>query len=524
VQPALRSGERLDVRRFGGPCRPRHLGIFTGFGLVDPRTVHDRDVGTLHRAVAERQFGSVKDGVHSRAPLPTADIGRVFRHYRSRLLYWSRGKQTSAESRQSFVDTYSGRKRTIYQAAADSLQVSPLRRSDAVVKAFVKVEKGTGSVPRLISPRSPRYNVEVGRRLKFVEKRLYKAIDQIYGETTCCKGLNLYQRGALLRRKWDMYIDPAAVVLDASRFDQHVSQPWLRWEHSVYNAIFRDPELAELLKWQLVNKGTGRAPDGRVDYTIQGTRCSGDMNTSLGNVLIMTAMVWVYLREVGITASLANDGDDCVVIMTRLDTQRFIGGLKDRFLSFGFTMRVESTVRVFERIDFCQMRPVCVNGKWVMVRRLRKALSSDVASTSMVNRKTTRSQLQVVGVCGGVQCCGVPVYQAFYAHLASGQRTVKMSVENAGYGFFRHAMMIDPELRVQQRDISPETRVSFFNAFGIKPDLQTALESMYSGSWDVEEVTPVETFDRVSSVYLGYSGFPKFCAHLQDDDHYWREE
>lgn len=66
----------------------------------------------------------------------------------------------------------------------------------------------------------------------------------------------------------------------------------LKWEHSIYNAMFRSDELAELLGWQLTNKGFARTTDGLIKYEVKGCRMSGDMNTALGNCMIMCALVY----------------------------------------------------------------------------------------------------------------------------------------------------------------------------------------------------------------------------------------
>jgi hypothetical protein len=56
--------------------------------------------------------------------------------------------------------------------------------------------------------------------------------------------------------------------------------------------MFRSKELAELLKWQLQNKGFARTIDGLIKYSVEGCRMSGDMNTALGNCTIMCALVY----------------------------------------------------------------------------------------------------------------------------------------------------------------------------------------------------------------------------------------
>lgn len=112
---------------------------------------------------------------------------------------------------------------------------------DSDISAFVKAEKinlteKPDPAPRIIQPRDPRYNVEVGCYLKHTEKIMMKAIDQLFNPDsdiqTVFKGLTADQSGRMMRRKWLKFRDPVALGLDASRFDQHVSRQALEWEHA----------------------------------------------------------------------------------------------------------------------------------------------------------------------------------------------------------------------------------------------------------------------------------------------------
>lgn len=88
----------------------------------------------------------------------------------------------------------------MYEQAVASLRDVPVNRGDAMLKTFVKAEKinftaKPDPAPRIIQPRSPRYNVELGRYVKVVEKHLYKAVARVFHEVTICKGLNAHDRG-----------------------------------------------------------------------------------------------------------------------------------------------------------------------------------------------------------------------------------------------------------------------------------------------------------------------------------------
>nr|WKV33089.1 MAG: RNA-dependent RNA polymerase [Riboviria sp.]WKV33828.1 MAG: RNA-dependent RNA polymerase [Riboviria sp.] len=311
---------------------------------------------------------------------------------------------------------------------------------------------------------------------------MYNAINAVFRERVVAKGLNPGQRGALILRKWQKYRRPVAVGLDASRFDQHVSVAALEWEHSIYNALFKDAELAELLRWQLFNRGVGYCGDGKVGYAKRGTRGSGDMNTSLGNVLLMCGMVHRFLEDKGISASFINDGDDCVLIMEEQELHK-MKGLRDWFLRFGFSMKQEEPVRVFEQIEFCQSHPVMVGSNAIMVRNPRKAFGGDLVTLKARTLKEYSNHLTAVGVCGGVLSSGVPIHQGFYASMrrnGSGRiLDIKKDVWLMGMGFTHMALLTDPSLVVNEVGIEARTRVSYWRAFGITPDQQLLVEAHY---------------------------------------------
>ena len=101
-----------------------------------------------------------------------------------------------------------------------------------------------------------------------------------------------------------------------------------------------------------MQKGVAHCQDGRVKFSVRGTRSSGDLNTSLGNCILMCAMVWAYIRDAGLfKVELANNGDDCVVIMEREDLDIFLGGLETWFRDHGFRMGVDGVATEFERLS-----------------------------------------------------------------------------------------------------------------------------------------------------------------------------
>lgn len=474
------------------------MRILAGFGAGVRYGVHNSNLKNLARGIVERVFYVQRDGALAQAPQPTPNVFNRLTEVRKRLLAVMR--PTPIVAREDYPGLYTGRKRGIYQRAYESLIIRGINIRDAWVNTFVKAEKVNfdskgDPAPRVIQPRSPRYLLEVGRYLKLFEKELCKAFERVWGYPVVLKGLNAHQVGGWLHKHWDSFQEPTAVGLDASRFDQHVSSAALAWEHSIYNGVFNSKELRRLLRWQRRNRGVARVDGYRVDYEIDGRRMSGDINTGMGNCLLMSAMVIAYCEDAGIKFRLANNGDDCVLFLEKRDLH-YLDGIGDWMLEFGFTLTREEPVFVLEQVQFCQAQPVCCDSGWRMVRDPRTAMSKDCVSLLGWDNVTNFQQWShAIGSCGLSLTTGVPVWESWYRQLVSIGREAAMGVEeqiwDSGLGYMAKGVPVC--------DITEECRYSFYKAFGILPDMQEALEYQYSLPVSIEPPTPM-TFPDVACI------------------------
>lgn len=458
-----------------GPCTDISFASFTEC-LENART-----------AVLERVFYHCVEGVFSRPVVP--NYGRVCATFSP---FWNKLRMMIRPSTPLTVleypaTAYWGRRLRIYTSAAQRVHQWGVSRKHSQLKPFGKNEKieicAKRAVPRMISPRSLEFNVEVGRYLRHKEHVIYKMVDSIFGFPTIMKGRNAFQVGELFSTAWASFRDPVAIGLDASRYDQHISKPLLQWEHKCYRAFYpQDKHLATLLRWQLENRGTMRLPDGTIRYMVEGGRCSGDMNTALGNCLIMTSAIYSYLHGLGIKpglgrAVLFDNGDDCTVILERSNCERFCGGVPSFFGKLGLVMKVEPPVYRVEHVSFCQSRPVYDGRGWRMVREVRTSLSKD--ATIMDLRHATldlSAQLYAVGECGLSLTGGLPILQAYYKLLQRGH-SARGHVDPRFFetGFYHMSRGCGARIN----DVTDAARVSFYNAFGIVPDMQIAIEAEF---------------------------------------------
>lgn len=484
----------MVVRKTLG-VQPRTRNIYY-FPKMAPRTelrVYNSDLVTAVKAIKERVFFVKNDGEFIRPPTPKNDIFvRKLRAFTANIR--AHLPSTTPITREAFAALYTGRRRKLYESAAASLVMEPFRSKDAKIKSFVKAEKGKpGAVPRIIQPRGPRYNVELGRYLKPIEERVFKAIGKVWGERVVMKGITQTQIAAYAMCKWQKYRDPVAIGLDASRFDQHVSKLALLWEHMIYLLMFKSSydrkELRRLLALQIENKCTAVTKDGRVSYVTDGCRMSGDMNTSLGNCLLMCAMLWAYKTSRGVRCSLMNNGDDCVVIMERRDAERFSVGLSEWFTDMGFTMTIEPTVDIFEKIVFCQSQPVFDGVRYSMVRGLLAFEKDAIALTRIDHPNVFKMWMNAVGRGGLSLTGGYPIWQEFYDVFRRSACAIippkrrnrgKKTSEFLNQAEFQHGILLAAKgMDRCYRKVTDQARYSFWLAFGIIPDHQIALEHEY---------------------------------------------
>lgn len=459
--------------------------------------VHNQSLKNLKRGLVERVFRIENSEGKLVAPpeaLPGAfqrkDLGEFRRRWLCEL------GPVQSHSVQEVVNLFKGGKKKSYEQAAQSLLITPLNASDAKVATFIKADKLDLSAkpdpaPRVIQPRKPRFNLALGKYLRLNEKKMIKAIDKVFGVTTVLSGYDTFTVGRILASQWKRFQRPVGVGLDAKRFDQSLGVPALKYEHSFYLGAFPiSEELSELLNLQLRNIGVALAKDGAIYYEIEGRRMSGDINTSLGNKIIMCALVWAYLQYLGVDAYLGNNGDDCILITEEENLNLILTTVKDWFLEYGIRIEAEEPVFELEQLEFCQSHPVCIDGHWRMVRKMASVSKDCFSLQSIQSLRDFESWLAAVGQCGMALNAGVPVLQSFHSAFIRNSSNRKVSrdylykvVEFGNFERLGNKIVEDKRglvsLNIKRQDISDSSRLSFFRATGIEPWRQLELEQYY---------------------------------------------
>jgi len=345
----------------------------------------------------------------------------------------------------------------------------------ATTRAFIKIEGTLHSVkkinvPRLINPRDPKYNVLLGCYLSHLEGPILKSFDKLYGhKNTMMKGKTIFEKAAIAQNYFGQGY--WAYSLDMARFDQHVNAKLLNIEHAVYKGIFPgDNELRVLLKAQVSNKIKVKAPDGSFHVDNWEGRCSGDVNTSLGNCVLMGLMCKGLVSG---DMRLMCDGDD-TIIWAKPGT--FDVDVATRhFRKYGMNMTLEGIATKPEELTFCQHYFISTPNGVRMCRSPDKAMLRDVMSFGINGGDIAqfRKLLYAVGECGMSQYWGMPILQSIYQmNLRLGLRSKhkvfrELSRSNFGMGMTtkRDAVPIDAP-----------TRLSFWEATGYTPLQQVTIE------------------------------------------------
>jgi hypothetical protein len=400
---------------------------------------------------------------------------------------------------------YSGGKRQRYEQAVESFLRFGLFARDAFCNMFVKSDRFDGDEkenpdPRAIQFRSAKYCVALAQFLQPIEHHIYTMSGFSNGvpETrNIAKGLNSVQRAELLHSKMSHFRSPVVLSLDASRFDKHVDIELLKIEHSVYTSVNPHQFFRRLLGMQLINKVSSRSG---LKYVAQGRRMSGDMNTALGNCLLMLIMLHAFCSFLTLsTWDSLDDGDDCLLIIEEEDLASVQSTLVPHFLDYGMEMKLEHIARSIFEVTFCKSSVVeYSDARFKFVRDYKAVISKSLCGIRHWQDPNYRTKvLSATGTCELVLNLGVPILQSFAlclirnvgrtndTHLASDGLRSRVQRELRGLG-----VTIS---EVKPRVITEAARFSFAKAFDCSVEDQFRHEEFFD-NW---------TFDISNAVHWG---------------------
>jgi hypothetical protein len=199
---------------------------------------------------------------------------------------------------------------------------------------------------------------------------------------------------------------------------------------------------------------------------------SGDMDTGLGNSIIMWAMLTAYLESNNIFKhSIMVNGDDSVVVIERAQLQ----ASRDLtlFKQYGFNMKFEVALQ-FSDLEFCQSKPVHTDYGWTMARNPIRVMGRTSWSVNKYGKGKMRAFIHTLGRCERAASWGIPIASTLATKMI--QATPGAAMLRLSPWLEEHYNRMRKWWKLGEPTISLETRNNFSDAWGISPQEQMDIE------------------------------------------------
>jgi len=389
--------------------------------------------------------------------------------------------------------------------------VTPLNRKDAIIRGFVKRDRVhpddfEEKAPRFISPRDPRYGILLATYTKPIEDKLFSKRDH-YGLPYFAKGRNQAQRYRIIRKKFELFHNTQVTSIDASKWDAHVNSFQLLLERIVYTTGHNDALLNRLLDMQVINKIVSSYG---LKIQVLARRMSGDMNTALGNCIIVFCLLKVFIRLHGLKKHMTffDDGDDCLIFSDEYGS-RFVPLLVPYFDWFGHVLKMENVAKEFCDIIFCQCSPF--ESRQIMIRPWAKVISHAFVSNKHYTQPTIGLRV-MKAICLAELSLnpGVPIVSRFFNEWNNRLCVKAADLRFVDEGLRRRVSIQDLE---RAKYIAPtiEDRQCFSDITGLSPQEQLAIETNIV---DYVQSYPLDRYVLQSQLHDGIQeGSGIFCQH-----------
>jgi hypothetical protein len=259
----------------------------------------------------------------------------------------------------------------------------------------------------------------------------------------------------------------------------HVHESCLRREHKFYTKFYpteHHEELLDILKHQIINKGFTR---GGAKFTVPGSRASGDMNTALGNCILMIGMLGSFFRKNDIQYQIFDDGDDCLLYVYTSDYDKVKEMIIPHFKRFCHDLKIEDDGTDINDVIFCQARIMETPFGPKMVRLMDRFFSRQFCGGANM-RIRPASYLATIGLATMIMNRAVPVYWCFGAFM------YRLGIEKGGK--FQEDLLeynmkfVTPGMNYSYVEPTHGARVQYLRLFGLSVGEQISLEGLLMSS------------------------------------------
>lgn len=214
--------------------------------------------------------------------------------------------------------------------------------------------------PRLIQSRSPKFNIQYGRYIKPLEKRINKNFDFIGKGNYDTVAAKIHHKSL----KYKYYTEG-----DHSTFDAHVTVAMLKLTHKFYSKNYPgDKIIRQLSRKTIYNKCRTR---DNISYFMKGTRMSGDVDTSFGNSLINYAILSELLLIMDMVGDIIVQGDDFILFTNDpID----INLAAQHLLTFNMETKFKPSTTNIHKVEFCKTKMVYNQGQITMHADIKRQL------------------------------------------------------------------------------------------------------------------------------------------------------
>lgn len=370
------------------------------------------------------------------------------------------------------VNGYSGPYRRKYMEAHKEYHRVGLKSYMSHVTMFCKDDSYScepEKAPRAIQYRNTTFALEQGRFTKPIEKWFYHILDDV--DTLIVGKSDPFTIAQHLHAKSAKYKNPCFLMLDASKFDSCVDIKWLKLTLGFYKRLYpkRYHRTLDWL-WTKTYINVGKTRHG-LRYKTWGTRMSGDMDTGLGNSIIMYLMLKSYLKQIDVRGSIMVNGDDSLVVIEQSD----VGKAKDIscFKRFGFNMKFDISYSIHQA-EFCQSRLFYSDCGPMMALNPQRAIDRAGWTTMKYSKSNARAYINTIGRCNRAAHWGQPILYKLAIKMIEEASTNK-EVWLRPY-WEEYKQMLGRWWRMGEPAISLESRLSFAEAWNIEVPTQLDLE------------------------------------------------